>query len=286
MLVIPQKISGQNLKIITEDTKLVKLADHFDFTEGPAVDSHGNVYFTDQPNDQILKWSVGGELEVFLTPSGRSNGLYFDTKDNLYACADELGQLWKIDANKNIQVLLKDFQGKRFNGPNDLWIDPKGGIYFTDPFYQRSYWEHTSPYLSSESVYYLSPKGTIKIVATGLDQPNGIIGTPDGSLLYVADIGRQVTYSYQIEANGDLTNQELFVAMGSDGMTIDEQGNVYLTGDGVSVFDSTAKKIEHIKIDEPWTANVTFGGQDRDILFITASRAIYTIKMKVKGVER
>ena len=127
ILVIPQKISGQNLKIITEDTKLVKLADHFDFTEGPAVDSHGNVYFTDQPNDQILKWSVGGELEVFLTPSGRSNGLYFDTKDNLFACADELGELWKIDANKNIQVLLKDFQGKRFNGPNDLGLIPKEG---------------------------------------------------------------------------------------------------------------------------------------------------------------
>jgi gluconolactonase len=282
-LVIPQKIAGQVPAIIAEDAKLIKIADNFEFTEGPAVDSRGNVYFTDQPNDQILKWSVGGELEVFLTPSGRSNGLYFDTKDNLYACADELGQLWKIDANKNIQVLLKDFQGKRFNGPNDLWIDPKGGIYFTDPFYQRSYWEHTSPYLSSENVYYLSPRGTIKIVATGLNQPNGIIGTPDESLLYVADIGRQVTYSYQIEANGDLSNQEFFVAMGSDGMTIDEQGNVYLTGDGVSVFDSTAQKIEHIKIDEPWTANVTFGGPDRDILFITASKAIYSLAMKVKG---
>ncbi|MAJ50130.1 MAG: gluconolactonase [Flammeovirgaceae bacterium] len=282
-LVIPQKIAAQAHAIIAEDAKLIKIADNFEFTEGPAVDSRGNVYFTDQPNDQILKLSVGGELEVFLTPSGRSNGLYFDTKDNLYACADALGQIWKIDANKNIQVLLKDFQGKRLNGPNDLWIDPKGGIYFTDPFYQRSYWEHTSPYLSSENVYYLSPKGTTKIVATGLDQPNGIIGTPDGSLLYVADIGRQLTYNYQIGTNGNLSNQKLFVAMGSDGMTIDEQGNVYLTGDGVSVFDSTAKKIEHIKIDEPWTANVTFGGPDRDILFITASKAIYRLAMKVKG---
>ena len=285
-LVIPQKIAAQAHSIIAEDAKLIKIADNFEFTEGPAVDSRGNVYFTDQPNNQILKWSVGGELEVFLTPSGRSNGLYFDTEDNLFACADKLGQIWKIDANKNIQVLLKDFQGKRLNGPNDLWIDPKGGIYFTDPFYQRSYWEHTSPYLSSENVYYLSPRGTTKIVATGLDQPNGIIGTPDESLLYVADIGRQVTYSYQIEANGDLSNQEFFVAMGSDGMTIDEQGNVYLTGDGISVFDPDGKKIEHIKIKEPWTANLTFAGPKRDLLFITASSAIYTIKMKVKGANR
>ena len=114
---IPQKIAAQASSIVAEDAKLIKIANHFDFTEGPAVDSRGNVYFTDQPNDQILKWSVDGGLEVFLTPSGRSNGLYFDAEDNLYACADALGQLWKIDVDKNIEVLLKDFQGKRLNGP-------------------------------------------------------------------------------------------------------------------------------------------------------------------------
>ena len=114
---IPQKIAAQASSIVAEDAKFIKIANHFDFTEGPAVDSRGNVYFTDQPNDQILKWSVDGELEVFLTPSGRSNGLYFDAEDNLYACVDALGQLWKIDVDKNIEVLLKDFQGKRLNGP-------------------------------------------------------------------------------------------------------------------------------------------------------------------------
>ncbi len=284
--VIPQKIFAQCFKIVAEEAKLIKLADHFEFTEGPAVDSYGNVYFTDQPNNQILKWSFDGELEVFLVSSGRSNGLYFDTEDNLYTCSDALGQLWKIDPDKNIEVILEDFQGKRFNGPNDLWIDPKGGIYFTDPFYQRPYWKHTVPYLSTNNVYYLSPDRIVSKVATDLDQPNGIIGTSDGSLLYVSDIDRQVTYSYQIEANGDLNNQKLFVAMGSDGMTIDEFGNVYLTGEGISVFDPDGKKIEHIKIEEPWTANVTFAGPKRDMLFITASRAIYTIKMEVKGAHR
>ena len=109
--VIPQKICAQCFKIVAEEAKLIKLADHFEFTEGPAVDSYGNVYFTDQPNNQILKWSFDGELEVFLVSSGRSNGLYFDTEDNLYACSDALGQLWKIDSDKNIEILLKDFQG-------------------------------------------------------------------------------------------------------------------------------------------------------------------------------
>ena len=186
--VTSQKIAAQVSTIVAKDAQLIKIADHFEFTEGPAVDSRGNVYFTDQPNNQILKWSVDGELEIFLTPSGRANGLYFDAEDNLYACADALGQLWKIDTDKNIEVLLKDFQGTRLNGPNDLWVDPKGGVYFTDPFYQRPYWQHTAPYLSSNHVYYLSPTGVVSTVATGLEQPNGIIGTPDGSLLYVADI--------------------------------------------------------------------------------------------------
>ena len=197
-----------------------------------------------------------------------------------------MGQLWKIDTDKNIEVLLKDFKGKRLNGPNDLWVDPKGGVYFTDPFYQRPYWLHTAPYLSSNNVYYLSPTGVVSTVATGLEQPNGIIGTPDGSLLYVADIDGQMTYSYQIEADGNLSNKKCFVAMGSDGMTLDAQGNVYLTGNGVSIFDAKGKKIEHINIDEPWTANVTFGGPNRDILFITASKAIYQLKMEVSGASQ
>jgi len=167
-----------------------------------------------------------------------------------------------------------------------LWVDPKGGVYFTDPFYQRPYWQHTAPYLSSNHVYYLSPTGVVSTVATGLEQPNGIIGTPDGSLLYVADIDGQMTYSYQIEADGNLSNKRPFVAMGSDGMTLDAQGNVYLTGDGVSIFDAKGKKIEQINIDEPWTANVTYGGPDRDILFITASKAIYQLKMEIKGASQ
>ena len=154
-LVTSPKNTAQAPTIVAKDAQLIKIANHFDFTEGPAVDSRGNVYFTDQPNNQILKWSVDGELEIFLTPSGRANGLYFDAEDNLYACADALGQLWKIDTDKNIEVLLKDFQGTRLNGPNDLWVDPKGGVYFTDPFYQRPYWQHTAPYLSSNHVYII-----------------------------------------------------------------------------------------------------------------------------------
>ena len=137
-----------------------------------------------------------------------------------------------------------------------------------------------------ECVYSLS--ADLKKVSRLIDdlkQPNGIIGTPDGKSLYVADIGASKTYRYRIQANGSVTDKKLFCELGSDGMTIDEQGNVYLTGKGVSVFDPSGAKIEQIDVPEQWTANVCFGGRDRQLLFITASKGVYGLRMKVKGVD-
>src|SRR5262249_36292273 len=122
-------------------------------------------------------------------------------------------------------------------------------------------------------------------VIDDLVQPNGIIGTPDGKTLYVADIGAKKTYKYQIQTEGSLAGKALFCELGSDGMTIDNEGNVYLTGNGVSVFDPSGKKIEQIEVEDPWTANVCFGGKDHRTLFITASKGLYALQMRVKGVE-
>src|SRR5215207_6881413 len=119
---------------------LGKLAGGFAFTEGPACDADGNVFFTDQPNDRILKWSTEGNLSTYLQPSGRANGLSFDREGNLWACADQKNELWKIDPAKKVTVVVKDFKGKLLNGPNDLWFRPTGGLYFTDPLYKRPYW--------------------------------------------------------------------------------------------------------------------------------------------------
>src|SRR5690606_27998575 len=128
----------------------------------------------------------------------------------------------------------------KLNGPNDLWIDPKGGLYFTDPFYKRPYWTRTEQELSGQNVYYLSPDREVLTVAlTDLVGPNGIVGTPDGRLLYVSDFGGGKTYSFRVQADGTLTDKKLFTAMRSDGMTLDEKGNLYLTGDGVTVFVSS-----------------------------------------------
>ena len=156
----------------------------------------------------------------------------------------------------------------------------------TDPYYQRPWWNRTKSDLDGEKVYYL-PKGKTQpvIVDADLKKPNGIVGTPDGKYLYVADIEGNKTYKYAINKNGTLSNRQLFVEQGSDGMTLDENGNVYLTGKGVTIYNPDGKKIGHIDIHEPWTANLCFGGANKDVLFITASTAIYIVKMNVKGVE-
>src|SRR5258706_5097664 len=240
-------------KIIAPGETVQKLSSGFEFTEGPACDAEGNVFFTDQPNDRILKWSVNGMLSTFMQPCGRANGLCFDREGNLWACADEKNELWKIEKSTNVTVVVKEYKGKLLNGPNDLWIRADGGIYFTDPFYRRSYWKRGPMAQEGQSVYYLASdhKALIQVI-NDLKQPNGIIGTPDGKTLYIADIGAHKTYRYQIEADGSLTNRKLFCKLGSDGMTIDDEGNLYLTGHGVTVFDKTGKQIDKIETKEPW----------------------------------
>lgn len=278
----------ENKALFVQDS-LKLVSSQFKFTEGPAVDKQGNIFFTDQPNNSIWKYDVNGKLSLFTAKAGRANGLYIDQNGNLIACADEQFELWSFDKNAVATVIYKNPKGSDLNGPNDLWIDKKGGIYFTDPYYQRDYWTRKSPAIVGEKVYYL-PKGAnaslpVKIVEDGLQRPNGIVGTPDGKILYVTDAKDNKTYQYTILPNGDLSQRQLFVNQGSDGMTLDNQGNVYLTRKGVTIFNKKGEQIGHINVPENHTANLCFGGRNRDILFITASKSVYTIKMKVKGVE-
>jgi len=262
------------------------ISNEFEFTEGPASDVEGNVYFTDQPNNKIHKWSVkDGSVLVFMEDAGRANGLYFDSEGMLLAAADENSEIRKINSENKVDVIVDSFEGKRLNGPNDLWVALNGGIYFTDPYYQRDYWVCIEKEIEEERVYYINPEGEISIAAEDFVKPNGIIGTPDSETLYIADIGANKTYSYKINHDGSLTDKKLFTDLGSDGMTIDNKDNVYLTGNGVSVFAKSGNKIQHIPIAKNWTANVTFGGKNQQILFITAQQAIYILEMNVKGVR-
>ncbi len=270
--------------IVAPGATVVQLADGFKFTEGPACDPDGNVLFTDQPTDRILKWSVDQKLSTFMHPCGRSNGLCFDQEGNLWACADAKNELWCIRPDGTVEVVLKGYDGKLFNGPNDLWFRPDGGLYFSDPYYHRDYWQR-GPKEQAEGVFYLSPdrKRLVRVI-DDLQQANGVIGTPDGKTLYVADIAAGKTFAYDIQADGSLKNKRLFCDLGSDGMTIDHEGNVYLTGRGVTVFNAKGEKIKSIAIDAGWTSNVCFGGPDRCTLFITAQDRLFALRMRVHGV--
>ena len=272
--------------LIAEGAKVEVLSEGYLFTEGPAADAAGNVFFTDQPNDRIVKYTAAdGSFSDWLKPAGRSNGTRFDKTGNLITCADGKNELWSIAPDKKVTVLLSEFGGRLLNGPNDLWIRPDGNLYFTDPLYQRDYWQRDKAMQQpGKYVYYFNTRTKQATpVALDLKEPNGITGTPDGKTLYVADIGAGKTYSYSILPDGGLGDKKLFCAMGSDGMTIDSQGNVYLTGKGVTVFDKTGVKVLEIPVPEPWTGNVTFAGRDRDLLFITAGKKVYGVKMTVKG---
>ena len=272
--------SAEKASLVAPGEKVKKLVGGFRFTEGPAADAKGNVYFTDIPNNRIHKWSLDAKLSTFREESGGANGLYFDKKGNLLACEGGGRRLVSINPQGKVTVLAEKYQDKKFNSLNDLWIDPKGGIYFTDPRYGNK----DGMEQDGEHVYYISPdrKKIIRVV-DDMVRPNGLIGTPNGKTLYVTDHGGKKTFVYKIAKDGTLSNKKLLAPEGSDGMTIDEQGNVYLTTSAVLVYNGKGELIETIEVPER-PANVTFGGKDKQTLFITARTSLYSIRMKVKGL--
>ena len=272
----------QNTDVVAAGAQVKKLAGDFKFTEGPAADAQGNVYFTDIPVNRILKWSVAdGTLSTFLENSGGANGLYFDKDGNLLAAQGGDRRIVSISPKGEITVLADKYDGKKLNSPNDLWIDPNGGVYFTDPRYGNRDGMETD----GEHVYYLTPdrKKVIRVIED-LVRPNGVIGTANGRRLYVADQGGNKTYSYRIAGDGTLSDKQLFAEQGSDGLTLDARGNVYLTGKGVTVYSRRGEKVAEIPVPED-PANLTFGGPDNQTLYITARTSLYSIPTEVRGAR-
>ncbi len=271
--------AGADEELVAPGAEVEKLAGGFAFTEGPACDAEGNVYFSDIPNSRIHKWSVDGKLSTFRENSGRANGLYFDRRGNLLACEGGNRRLTSIAPDGRVTVLADRFDGKRFNSPNDLWIDPQGGVYFTDPRYGPM----DGLELDGFHVYYLAPdrKQLVRVI-DDLVKPNGVVGTKDGKRLYVADAGDGKTYVYRIRPDGSLTDRRPIAPVGSDGMTLDERGNLYLTRGVVHVYSPGGEKLAEIEVPEA-PANVCFGGKDRRTLFITARRGLYRLRMNVAG---
>ena len=289
---------------IAPDAKVTQLASGFAFTEGATCAPNGDVYFVDQPNNKILRWDVAaGKLSTFLNPSGYSNGQYFDGKGNLIACADEKNELWSITPDGKHTVLISPagFEGKPLDGPNDVWVRPDGGMYVTDPFYARKWWDPAVPRPSQSvrAVLYLDPAHKTLTRVADFTMPNGIIGTPDGRTLFVADINARQIWGFDIQKDGALIGRRLVCNFGSDGMTLDERENLYLSANlgrpgaprggpatpGVTVVNTkTGKVIGFIPVPEQ-PANLCFAGRNHDTLYITARTGFYTIPTKVKGAN-
>lgn len=274
-------IAAEPESLVAPKAKVEKLAGDFRFTEGPAVDAKGNVYFSDIPNNRIHIWSTEGKLSTFRENSGGANGLFFDKQGNLIACEGGNRRVTSISPDGKVTVLADKYDGKKLNSPNDLWIDADGGVYFSDPRYgARKDLEQDGFH-----VYYISPdRKTVTRVINDLKTPNGVLGNAKDKLLYVADPGDRKTYVYPILGAGKLGEKKLFAEHGSDGMTLDERGNVYLTGRGVTIYSPAGKQLQTIEVPEG-PANMCFGGEDRKTLFITARTSLYGVKMQVSGVK-
>lgn len=276
---VVQPVAAADLPLVAAGAKVKKLAGGFKFTEGPARDKEGNIFFSDIPNNRIHKWSLAGKLTIFREKSGGANGLFFDRQGNLLACEGGSRRVTSVTSRGKVTLLADSFAGKKLNSPNDLWIDSGGGVYITDPRYGNQEGLEQGGF----HVYYLPrPGGKLARVIDDLSKPNGIIGTADGKLLYVADPGAGKTYVYRITAPGQLGKRRQIAPEGSDGMTLDERGNLYLTRGGVAVYNPQGRKLTTIKVPEG-PANVCFGGRDRQTLFITARTGLYSVRMAVKG---
>ncbi len=270
---------GANLEsLIAPGAKLQELAGGFQFGEGPAADTQGNVFFSDIRGDKCCKWSVEGKLSTFRTDTGNANGQCFDRNGNLIVCESGRGRLVSVDRQAQATVVVEQYQGKRFNAPNDLWVAPGGGIYFSDPLYGRGVKAQ-----DGEHVYYLKPdRKTLVRVINDLVRPNGLVGTPDGRKLFVSDHGAKKIYAYDISSDGALSNKRFFAPVGADGMTIDTEGNLYFCEDAVLIYDPSGKKLGSIEVPQQPT-NVCFGGREGKTLFITTRPTLYSIEMRVSG---
>ena len=279
---------GAEIPGIGPTGKIVKLHTGFAFTEGPAADAEGNVYFSDIPNSRIHKVGLDGKLSVFREPSEHTNGTMFNGAGELVCC--EMDGRVSIVAHdgKQVRPLAETYEGKRFNAPNDLVVDRTGGVYFTDPQFRAP-----MPLPQGvTAVYYATAGGKVSRLIDDLKAPNGVILSPDEKTLYVIPSMQEEMMAYPVEAPGKLGKGHVFCrtkqaegkqGTGGDGLTVDEQGNLYIaTALGLQVFSSEGKLLGIIEFPEP-PANATFGGKDRKTLYITARTSLYTAPMAVAG---
>ena len=268
-------------KLLAPGAQPTSLAGGFVFLEGPAANADGQLYFVDIGSNRIHYWNMKTQtLSTVRENSGGADGMFIGADCALWICEIEAKRISKIDREGEYVVVLDAYDGKPFSGPNDLWFDGQGGIYFTD-----SYAGH-EPRGNETRLFYRSPKGELSLLAADFYKSNGLHGLPDGRWLYVADYLDDRVYRFPVRQPGQLGERTPFAEVRCDGMTVDEKGNLYLCtgnyGQGVVVVSPMGETLGAIELPEN-AHNVCFGGPDFSTLIITATNGLYAVGMTVRG---
>ncbi len=273
-------VFGANAQgLISAGAQVEQVADGFAFLEGPVRALDGSLYFTDIDNNRVHQLDSRGNISVALEPSNHANGLTLDLDGSVLICEQSGQRITKLQSRGNTQVIVSGYNDQPFNSPNDIWVHRNGGFYFTDPRYRYPEGDPSQP---GEYVYWVNPeRDEVSAIVTDVPKPNGIIGTEDGAHLYVASTELRKVFRYDINPDFTLSNRIEFADQGSDGMTMDERGNVYLTWAGkVSIYSAAGDLLEEIEVPEN-PANVAFGGRDGRTLYMTARTGLYSLDMNV-----
>lgn len=286
--------AGDKESLVVPGEKVRKLADGMKFTEGPAwLPAKKVLVFSDIPNSKLMQWSEKDGLSVFRT-SEQANGNILDLEGRLVSCQHAARNLVRTEPDGSLKVLAEKFDGKRFNSPNDVAVRSDGSLWFTDPPWGLN----GKAEVPGHWVYKLDPTtGKVEAVVKDLAMPNGINFSPDESRIYIADTGGHErhpdpsfhklaagVHCYEVSKDGLLGKKLFTIPEGSDGMTVDVEGNLYTTHGGVNIYNADGKWIEKIAVPEG-PANVTFGGDDYQTLFITARTSLYSVRMKNAGAK-
>lgn len=281
------------LDLVDPEADIEQIATNCQFTEGPLWHATEQfLLFSDIPANKMRKWDADSGMTVFRDPSGKSNGLTYDKGGHLIACEHANRRVSLTTADGDVITIASHYHGKRLNSPNDIVVKSDGSLYFTDPPYGLSaaYGVESEKELDFQGVYRLSPDyETLTLLVDDFDRPNGICFSPDESILYINDTERMHVRAFDVQPDGTIANGRVFGEEEGDngkpdGMKVDVEGNVYLTGpDGIWVFAPDGTHLGIILVPER-AANLAWGGDDWKTLFITASTSVYRIACKIAGV--
>ena len=292
--------------IVPPNAKIFKLAEGFQFTEGPIWMKNGDFLFSDPNANKIYKYAADGTLSVFKNNSGYSgknvaeyfqpgsNGLTLDPQGRLTINEHGNRRVTRLEKDGTLTVLADRFEGKRLNSPNDLVYRSDGTLFFTDPpFGLPKFYDDSRKELPYSGVFALY-KGQLKLVSSDLKGPNGIAFSPDEKVLYVGnwDPDKKIVMRYEVNPDATLSNGKVFFDMTSapgedaiDGIKVDQQGNLYVSGPGGLWIISSAGKHLGTIIAPKHPHNLAWGGEDGKTLYLTAQSALYRMPLNIPGIR-